>query len=204
VSDSRFEARYAPGLGMKYAVRSWIVSAILLAIGVPVTWFTFLGSLQWWVLVLVGLVFAFLLFLTVSAAAGSPAKWGADGRLAIAIDEAGIALPRVGSLAWGEIHAIRIMDAGFVNANLWFRAWEVLTGSSTHRFMTFWVMDGDAVIARTGGAANSARNLHPMDGHPGFDGVWGEGLRSPDWDQTVAAVQRAANDHGITLLGRTS
>jgi hypothetical protein len=44
VSGSRFEARYAPGLGTKYAVRSWIVSAVLLAIGAPVTWFTFVGK----------------------------------------------------------------------------------------------------------------------------------------------------------------
>ena len=38
MSDATFETYYAPGLGVKYAVRSWIVSAVILAIGVTIIW----------------------------------------------------------------------------------------------------------------------------------------------------------------------
>lgn len=201
-TETRFETYYAPGLGTKYAVRSWIVSAIVAAIGIPVTWFTFVGNPQWWVLLLVGLVFAFLLFITISAAVGARGKWESDGRLAIRLDDAGLTLPRVGTLAWSEITSIRIMDTGGIHANVWLRAMESLTGSSTNRYVTVWVQDSDAVIERTGGAARAALNAIAVDGAHGFDGAWAEGLRTPNWDQTVAAVQQAAARHGITLHGR--
>ena len=202
MTDGRFETYYAPGLGTTYAVRSWIISAILLAIGVPVTWFTFVGNPQWWVLVLVGLVFAFLLFLTVSSAIGAPAKWGSDGRLAVRLDDAGVTLPRVGTLAWDEITAIGITDTGFVHGNIWIRAWEVFTGSSSNRFIRVWVRDARAVLARTGGTASLPDGMPEIDGLDSLTGVWAEGLRSPGWDETVAAIQRAAEHHGVELRGR--
>lgn len=203
VSERRFETYYAPGQATKYAARSWIVAAVVAAVGIPVTWFTFAGNPQWWVLLVVGLIFAFLLVVTIAAAVGAPGKWGADGRLALAIGEAGITLPRVGTLTWDELYAIRVVDTGDVHGNIAFRAWEALTGSSSNRFMTFWVEDADAVATRTGGAANAARNLGPLDGRQGFDGVWAEGLRDPGWDATVAAVVEAADRHGIPVHGRT-
>lgn len=202
MNTTAFETYYEPGLGTKYAVRSWVVSAVVAAIGIPVTWFTFVGNPQWWVLVLVGLVFAFLLFLTVSTAVGARGKWESDGRLALRLDDSGLTLPRVGMLAWDEITAIRIMDTGGIHANVWLRAVESLTGSSTNRFITVWVRDAEAVIERTGGAARAALNAIAVDGVQGFDGAWGEGLRAPGWEETVAAVQQAATHHGVELRGR--
>jgi len=202
VPDATFETYYAPGLGAKYAVRAWIISAIILAIGVPVTWFTFVGNPQWWVLVLVGLVFAFLLAVTVSAAVTAPGKWGTDGRLAVRLDDAGVTLPLVGTLAWDEITSIAIIDTGFVHGNIWFRAWEVLTGSSSNRFVKVWVKDANAVFARIGDPRGTTKEMAELNALTSFDGVWGEGLRTPGWDETVGALQEAAVRHGIELHGR--
>lgn len=204
MTEGRFEAYYAPGLGAKYALRSWIVSAVVAGVGVPVIWFTFVGNPQWWVLVLLILVFGFVLLITVSAAVTARSKWGADGGLAIAIDDAGITLPRVGSLAWDEIAEIGITDTGFVHGNVWFRAWEALTGSSTNRFVRVRAKDSADLLARyariPSGAAPS--ETAAASEHFAFQGVWGEGLRSPTWDETADAVAAAAKAHGVTLHDR--
>jgi hypothetical protein len=203
LSDATFETHYAPGLGAKYAVRSCIVGAVLLAIGVPVVWFTFLENPQWWVLVLLGLAFGFPVAITVVAAVISPGKWGTDGRLALRLDDAGVTLPHYGTLAWDEITAISIIDTGFVHGNVWFRAWEVLTGSSNNRFVKVWVKDPGAVLARIGDpVGTTSKALVELTALTTFDGVWAEGLRSPGWDETVAALLQATARHRIELHGR--
>jgi hypothetical protein len=202
MSDETFETYYAQGLGTKYAVRSGIVGAVLLAIGVPITWFTFLENPQWWVLVLLGLAFGFPVAITVVAAVTARAKWGTDGRLAVRLDETGMTLPRIGTLAWNEIASIAIIDTGFVHGNVWFRAWEVLTGSSNNRFVTVWVKDPGVVLARIGDPVGTGKAFEELTSVTTFSGVWAEGLRSPGWDETVAALQQAAVNHGIKLHGK--
>jgi hypothetical protein len=204
VSIGHFEIRYLPGLGARYAVTSWIVSATLAAVGVAVTWGTFARDPQWWIIPALLVVFGPLIAVTVASALEAPGKWGSDERLALRLDVDGLTLPRIGRLAWSEITAIRIVDTGGINASTWVRAWEALTGSSSHRFVTVWVQDADAVVARTGGVAAAFRNLHRFEGYGGFDGVWGAGLRSSSWDETVAAIQLAAAPHDIQLLGKAA
>ena len=202
MSDATFETHYAPGLGVKYAVRSWIVSAVILAIGVTITWSGYAANPEWWVIVLAVVFVGFLLVATVAAAVISPGKWSTDGRLALRLDDAGLTLPRVGTLAWDEITSISIIDTGFVHGNVWFRAWEVLTGSSSNRFVTVWVKDPGAVLARIGDPVGTSKELVELTSLTTFSGVWAEGLRSPGWDETVAALLRAAARHGIELHGR--
>lgn len=197
MANAVFETYYAPGLGVKYAVRSWIISAIVLAIGVPVTWFTYVGNPQWWVLVVLGLAFAFPLVTSVAAAVRSPAKWGTDGRLAVRIDDAGITLPRVGALTWGEIRSIAIIDT-FVRGNAWVRLWAGLTGSSTNRCVNLRVKDAATVTARMGTPLKPAEGIDINEIYV-IAGVWGAGLRSPGWDETVAALRQAAVNHGVEL-----
>jgi hypothetical protein len=204
VSIDHFETRYIPGLGARYAVRSWIVSAVVAAIGVVVTWGTYAANPQWWVIPVLVVAFVPLVAAAVVSALEAPGKWGADERLALRLDADGLTLPRIGRLAWNEITAIRIVDTGWINASTWVRAWEAQTGSSSSRFVTVWVRDAEAVVARTGGVAAAFRNLHRLDGAGGFDGVWGIGLRSPGWHETVTAIQHAGAAHGIRLLGKAA
>lgn len=195
-----FEAYYAPGLGLKYAVRSWIITAVVLAVGVPVVWFTYVENPQWWILVVLGLAFAFPLLTSLAAALRSPAKWGADGRLAVRIDDAGLTLPRVGTLTWDEIKSITITDTPFMGGNAWVRTWAWLTGSSINRCVAVRVKDAAAFLARMGTPTNPIQGVDLNELHA-IIGVWGDGLRSPGWAETVAAVHQAAINHGVQLRG---
>jgi hypothetical protein len=204
VTDARFETYYAPGLGAKYAVRAWIVSAVILAIGVTITWSTFVDNPQWWVLVGGGLIFGFPLAITVTAAVLAPAQWGADGGLAVRLDDAGMTLPRYGAVAWDEIASITIIENGFVQGNALHRAWELLIGSPTKRFVRVRLKDAAAVLARVGLATTPIKGVDRNELHQ-LQGVWGEGLRSPGWDETVAALRQGAVNHGVELpVGRTN
>jgi hypothetical protein len=198
VADATFETYYAPGLGVKYAVRAWIVSAVILAIGVAITWSTFMGNPQWWVLVGGVLIFGFPLAMTVSAAVMAPSQWGADGRLAVRLDDSGMTLPGYGTVAWDEIASIAVIESGFVQGNALHRAWEKLIGSPTKRFVRVRLKDAAAVLARVGVAPTPIKGVDLNELHQ-FQGVWGEGLRSPGWDETVAALRQGAVNHGVEL-----
>ena len=197
-----FEARYRPGLGARFAAVSWVLSAVIVVVGVAATYAVFQGNPSWWVIVVCVVVFGFLLLMTVSSAIDSATKWGADDRLALRVDGEGVTLGRVGLLRWDEITEIRIMDTGGIHGNVPRRGFEALTGSATHRFVTVWVKDADAVIARTDGRARAARNILPLEGHHGFDGVWGQGLDAATWGEACSSLAVESATRGIPLHGR--
>jgi hypothetical protein len=206
MSDARvtpvFEARYRPGLGARFAAISWVLSAFIAVVAVFSTFVAFRANPSWYVIVICLVVFGFLLMMTVGSALDSVTKWGADDRLALRIDGEGLTLGRVGLLRWEEILEIRIMDTGGIHGNVPRRGFEALTGSATHQFVTVWVRDADAVIARTDGRARAARNLLPLDGHHGFDGVWGQGLDGATWGQAATALAVESAARGIPVHGR--
>lgn len=194
-----YSAHYRASAATTFATRAWIGTAfwvllgIGLGIGVASVGNPGLG-------VVVGIILLIPAVISLVAALRSADKWGADDRLAVAVSDAGIALPGVGLLGWDRIVGVKAQDIGLTTGNVWFAAIQFWNGTRDNRYLAVYVRDTLEQIGQLPASARRRLTAGGPGNSYGFKGVLGQGLPDGGYAEAVAAVQAAAQARGIVVL----
>jgi hypothetical protein len=199
-AGSGFVARYRPGIGIKYAIRGWIVALAFAAVlgGVMIPVMVTTGNIGWGIVASIFIVIA-VLWAAISAA-NAPQRWGADDRLAIAISDAGVTLPKVGLLTWDRIVGFKVFDMGILTGNVPLAAIQFFTGTRNNQEITVYVQGEYLEVAtKLDPAARGYVRPGRDKRTAGFVTAWGQGLSNPSFAQVAAAVEAAAAQRGLPV-----
>ncbi|TFD61623.1 hypothetical protein E3T39_06165 [Cryobacterium suzukii] len=200
--QNAYVARYAPGLAAKYRRANagfGTAFAIFLVVSLVISAMT---ERDWFAYVFVTLVFGGAALTGLFTARKAENKWNADNRLALAVSEAGIGLPRLGTLAWSEVTSVRIYDHSLTPRGMspFTSTVTHLLGTDSTMFVDVFAADADAVLARAGNPAEVLRALDANKKITGFKGAWGQGMHDPVFQDAIKALAAEAERHGTPVV----
>ncbi len=186
--EGAYVARYRKDAVVNYTARGAIASAVLTALLV----LTFVESDDWFFKVFVAVVLGGMLIFALFATFSSPAQWGTDDRLALAVRHDGVVVPKVGFIAWPQMSELLVLQnpiarsrAITVALQRWFGVYE------TKRVIIF-VRDLPEVLA--GGNEDTLGVALPdANGDPsGITVLFGHGMTNKTfWDAVAALTEQA-------------
>ena len=200
--QNAYIARYAPGLGAKYARNNYGVAAVLGVLCIAALVLCALAESSW-------MSYAFILLVlggggaaVLSFARNAMKRWTADDNLALAVSESGVVLPRVGLLLWGEVTSIKVFDHSSTP-----RAFSLTTsmlarlqGTGSTMYVDVNVVDSDAVLARISTKGSVPRAIDTNFKLTGFKGVWGQGMHEPTFQAATQVLVNEAERRGIPVV----
>ncbi|TFB77337.1 hypothetical protein E3O06_00865 [Cryobacterium glaciale] len=199
--QNAYVARYAPGLAAKYRRANTVFGSVSVAILLAVLVGSVLTSRGWFAYLAFPLAFGIGAVACLVTARQAENKWNADNRLALAVSDAGLGLPRLGTIAWAEVRYVRIYDHSLTPRGISPFTTTVthLLGTDSTMFVDVFVTDSEAVLARAGNPPKVLRALDADKKVTGFKGVWGQGMFDPVFQDAVRALVTAAEGRGVAV-----
>lgn len=191
-------ARYTPSAARTYAIRGWVGVAIW--VGLAVLFWLALPTDT------LGAKLAISAFMLVAAAIAAHAalrakdRWGAEGGLAIAINDRGVTLPVVGEIPWEQITRVRSFDMGVATGNVFVSAFESWHGTKRNAYLTVYIRLSLEELGRLPRTVRRRSSGGLELGEWGFSTAYRQGLGDTVWAEASAALLDAAARRGIPVV----
>ncbi|GAB3127796.1 hypothetical protein [Glaciibacter psychrotolerans] len=197
-----YVARYAPGLGTKYARSNYRLAAILGAVCIVALVLCVMAQAGWMLYAFILLVLGGGVAVALSFARGAMRRWAADDGLAVAVSDAGIALPRVGLLPWHEVTSVKVHDHSLTPRafSLAVSVLAQLQGTDSTMYVDVNVVDSDAILSRMSTQGGVPRAIDTNYKLTGFKGVWGQGMYEPTFQAATQVLVNEAERRGIPVV----